>query len=327
MIIHEARGDLVALAKNPMPTSPNVGIMTADGGMPLRYAFWQATRSPLRGTVCIVQGRGEFIEKYFEVIADLRRRGYAAAIFDLRGQGGSGRVLANRRKGYVRDFAEYDRDVARFMREIVQPNCPPPYFAIGHSLGGHILARMAMAPECPFQRAILTAPMIAFADEKVGFPQGLARAYVVAATLAGFGGAYVLGGSDQSEEEVLPFESNSLTTDPDRWARSKAVLEAAPDLGLGSPTNAWVRAAYRSIRRLARPEVPSRVKVPMLVFAASDDRIVSTDATENLATRLKVGAYILLSPSRHEILQERDAVRQRFWATFDAYLASESLAA
>ena len=114
--------------------------------MKLRFARWDATRGPRRGTVCLFGGRGEFIEKYFEVVADLRRRGFAVATMDWRGQGGSGRALSNPRKGHVRDFAQYDNDLFRFMKEIVLPDCPPPFTALAHSMGANILIRNAGKP-------------------------------------------------------------------------------------------------------------------------------------------------------------------------------------
>jgi lysophospholipase len=42
--------------------------------------------------------------------------------------------------------------------------------------------------------------------------------------------------------------------------------------------------------------------------------------TETFASRLKSGAPIVLAKSKHEILQETDEIRGRFWAAFDAYL-------
>ena len=87
----------------------------------MRYARWEPTRGPQRGTVCVFTGRAEMIEKYFEVVADLRRRGYHAVVMDWRGQGGSWRPLRNPHKGWIRDFSEYERDLACFMREVVLP--------------------------------------------------------------------------------------------------------------------------------------------------------------------------------------------------------------
>ena len=105
------------------------------------------------------------------------------------------------------------------------------------------------------------------------------------------------------------------------------VLEAAPALGLGSPTVAWLRAALRSIARLTAPHYPFRVEVPLLLFAAGMDTVVSTQAIEEFALRLKVGTHVLIPQARHEILQETDELRQRFWAAFDAYLGVDVAAA
>ncbi len=138
--------ELVTLAKNPVPSGATVGSFKGYDGARLRYARWDATRMPRRGTVCLFGGRTEFIEKYFEVIADLRRRGFAVATMDWRGQGGSQRMLANPRKGHVRGFWEYDRDLIRFMKDIVLPDCPPPFIGLAHSMGGNVLLRNATMP-------------------------------------------------------------------------------------------------------------------------------------------------------------------------------------
>ena len=62
------------------------------------------------------------------------------------------------------------------------------------------------------------------------------------------------------------------------------------------------------------------MRIPLLLVAAGDDRIVSSPSIEQFTSRLKIGARVVLAGSRHEILQERDEIRQRFWAAFDAYL-------
>ena len=95
---------------NPVPKGAVVDTLTTDDGVELRYARFPPNRSPVRGTVVLLHGRTEFIEKYFETVNDLRRRGFAVATFDSRGQGGSSRLLGNSRKGHVRDFADHVND-------------------------------------------------------------------------------------------------------------------------------------------------------------------------------------------------------------------------
>jgi lysophospholipase len=318
--------ELVALAKNPAPSGATTGVFKSSGGARLRYARWEPTRPPKRGTVCVFQGRGEFIEKYFEVVADLRRRGFAVATMDWRGQGGSSRALFNPCKGYVRSFSEYDQDLTHFMKEIVLPDCQPPFIALAHSMGGHILLRNATLSGSWFSRMVLSAPMIAIAESRLGFPQAVSRVYAEVLGGLGLGSMYVRGGNDLPIE-LGPFEDNPLTSDRERYLRNRMVIESAPPLGLGSPTIAWLRAGLRSISRLTAPDYPLRVQVPLLLFAAGMDTIVSTQAIEEFALRLKVGTHVLIPQARHEILQESDELRQRFWAVFDAYLGVDATAA
>jgi lysophospholipase len=61
-----------------------------------------------------------------------------------------------------------------------------------------------------------------------------------------------------------------------------------------------------------------------LLFAAGNDTVVSTRAIEDFAVGAKVASSILMPGSRHEILQESDSVRTRFWAAFDAYLGVDT---
>src|SRR3954470_3191537 len=92
-------------------------------GVRLRGARFSADPAvPARGLCLLLNGQTEFIEKYFEVIDELRRRGFAVATLDWRRQGGSDRLLQDdSRKSYVKDFGEYDQDLAAFLSQIVAP--------------------------------------------------------------------------------------------------------------------------------------------------------------------------------------------------------------
>ena len=80
--------ELIGTTRNPVPNGAVAGVFNARGGIRIRYARWDTTAERRLGTVCLFHGRAEFIEKYFETITDLRRRGFAVATMDWRGQGG-----------------------------------------------------------------------------------------------------------------------------------------------------------------------------------------------------------------------------------------------
>ena len=83
---------LVSIPANPVPDNVVTGTIKTPDGVSLRFARW-APPPGRKGTVVVLQGRAEFIEKYFETVRDLRARGFAVATFDWRGQGLSDHAL------------------------------------------------------------------------------------------------------------------------------------------------------------------------------------------------------------------------------------------
>lgn len=307
--------ELVSIPENPVPDGATVGQLRTGDGVHLRYARWPAPPGR-KGTVCIFPGRAEFIEKYFEVVTDLRARGFATAVLDWRGQGLSDRALSDRRKGHVRNFSEYDSDLEAFMQDVVLPDCPPPYFALAHSMGGPILIRAAQRGRRWFQRTVLSAPMLGLAGTG-----GSAWAPFTARWLRriGAGRSYVPSGG-ATVIFSLPFDGNVLTSDPVRYARSGQIVAAAPNLALGSPTVAWLDSAYDAMTEMATPAYPLRLRHPILIVGAGQDGVVSNTAIERFAIRLRAGSHIMIPGARHEILMEQDRFRGQFWAAFDAFI-------
>src|SRR5262244_2287171 len=181
---------LVSIPANPVPENVVSGTIKTPDGVELRFARW-APPAGRKGTVCVFPGRTEFIEKYFETVRDLRARGFAVAALDWRGQGLSQRALSDRNRGHVASFADYLTDLETFMKEVVLPDCPPPLFALGHSMGATVLIRAAYRGRRWFDRMVLSAPMIVLAGRAAS-----RGAKITARTLRylGMGGAYIPGG-------------------------------------------------------------------------------------------------------------------------------------
>ncbi|RQH05892.1 alpha/beta hydrolase [Bradyrhizobium sp. RP6] len=311
---------LVSIPSNPVPENVVSGTIRTPDGAELRFARW-APPANRKGTVCVFTGRGEQIEKYFETVRDLRDRGFAVAMIDWRGQGHSSRRLRDPRKGYVRDFSDFEIDVETFVQQVVLPDCPPPFFALAHSMGGTVMLRVAHAGKRWFDRMVLSAPMIDLPGRTTSFP---VRALLKTMRLLGQGGRYVPGGSDRLTG-LDPFINNPLTSDPVRYARNAAILEEDPTLGLASPTVAWADTAFRAMHTFKRVNYPSQIRQPILMLAASNDSVVSTAAIEEFAYHLRAGSHLVIAGAKHEILQEQDRYRSQFWAAFDAFVPGTPL--
>ncbi|MEJ0052878.1 MAG: alpha/beta hydrolase [Methylovirgula sp.] len=307
--------DLISIPANPVPDGAIVTTLTAQDGVNLRVARWEG-RPTQRGTVVILAGRAEFIERYFETVAELLARGFAVVALDWRGQGLSERQLRNSRKGHIDDFEIYERDLVALRDQILTPLCPKPWFALGHSMGAAVLLAQAHAGRSPFARLVLTSPMIDL--YLLRFKAG-ARLFIEGLDIIGLGGSYIPGASGRSIY-LRPFAQQVLTSDETRYARTVATLNAAPQLAIGGPTVSWANAALRLMRQFENPDYARRTLTPALVIAVGADRIVATPAIEAFASRLKAGHFITLPQARHDILMERDVFRSQFWAAFDAFI-------
>ncbi len=235
---------------------------------------------------------------------------------DWRGQGHSSRQLPDPRKGHVESFSEFETDVETFMQQVVLPNCPPPYFALAHSMGGARLLRVAHSGKRWFERTVLVAPMIGFPRARASLPL---RVLIRTLRRAGLGNNYVPG-SNIDRAQPSGFAGNPLTSDPQRYARNAAIIEADPTVGIGSPTVAWLDAAFETMVEFHGADYPAQIDQPVLILAAGADTIVSVAAIKRFAARLPSGSHRVIEGAKHEILQEQDGYRAQFWAAFDAFV-------
>lgn len=301
---------------NPIPENAVAGRLVMRDGVSLRYARFAATGRPLKGTVIIVTGRNEYIEKYFETIRDLSKRGLGTLIFDLRGQGLSDRLIADPAKGFVRDFNDYVGDVEEIFEQVALPDCRGPYFLLGHSIGALIGLMAAPGLVNRVRRIVLMTPLLGYPQ----LPVSTVTLRRVTGLLRGIGLGRMYMSQVRDRRAAVPFAANKLTTDHERYERNLTIRRLHPELGLAGPTASWLHASCRAIEAVNDPDFLARVNVPTLIMAAGADEVVSTPAIEHLITRLRAGSLVTIDGARHELLQESDLYREQALAAFDAFV-------
>jgi len=290
-------------------------------GATLRAARFEAAPDvPARGTCVLLNGQTEFIEKYFEVIDELRGRGFAVATMDWRGQGGSGRMTEDSRKSFVGDFSEYDEDLDTLMNWIVAPMLGPGEkpAALAHSMGAHILLRRLARRPASFGPCVLSAPMIgiSFRGQKEMLVRQVTRYHLWRGKQANW-----VWGMEGRDPHKVTFATQLVTSDPQRFERTQALLREQPDLRLAGATWGWLAAALRSMDWL-KPQA-ANITTPLLMVGAGKDRICVTADTKAFAARAPHADYVEIAEAEHEILMERSAIRARFWAAFDAFMGKQ----
>ena len=304
------------------PPGGSIGSLTAEDGSRLRYGVWRLPETETRGTVVLLHGRTEFIEKHFETIADLLKRGLSVFTLDWRGQGLSDTMNGEVLKGHVGDYLHYVEDLKQFMDSLVLAQKSGPLYLLAHSMGGHVALRYFHDNPGVVERAVLCAPLVRLMPGRV--PGMITRLVARVVAAAGFHTRYVPGHAVYwaSREN---FGDNPLTSDPNRYNIAAEWVRHEPALAVGPPTIGWLGAMFNSISALHRPGYAAEIRTPTLMVVGGRDSVVSADAARDYSTRLGDGDFLLMREASHEILHERDEIREAFWAAFDRFIGLEGL--
>jgi lysophospholipase len=169
-----------------------------------------------------------------------------------------------------------------------------------------------------FAKTILCAPMLDI--NTAPMPKYLARLFSRWLRRAGFGRAKIVG-AGYFDPYGHDFEHNQLTSDTRRFHHMQQTIAGNPALVASHVTNGWLAAAFDSIDILHGPGFNRGIHTPMLIAMAGRDRIVVNQATLQFAAHLPYCKTLAIEGSRHEILQERDVLRSRFWEAFEGFVA------
>lgn len=305
---------------NEIPPNSAVGYFKSFDGLQLRYGVFKIGADIERGTICLFGGRSEPIEKYFETIKKLQKRGFCVVMMDWRGQGLSDRLTKSRRKGHIENFDHYVKDIDFLMNKIVKVNCPAPYNAVAHSLGGINLTQFVASAngQTMFSKMVLISPFYNF---DLSFIKALITK-LVAATMVKLGGgelkATFLEGSPK--EHRIFDENNLISSDQKRVEREKNIIMANVNLALGAPTFGWLNAAFMAIKKVNRQKFLARVKTQILIVMGLDDHLVSQQAIVDVADNLQNCQLVKIDNGRHELLMENDEIIAATWAAIDQFL-------
>lgn len=274
-------------------------------GLRLRLAVWE--NSAAKGTIFLLPGRTEYVEKYGLAAAEMAQRGFAVISIDWRGQGLSEGRLADPMVGHVDDFAEYQCDLNAMLDAAQTMGLPEPFYLIAHSMGGCIGLR-GLIGKHPFQAAAFTAPMWGIALSTWMRP--LANMIATASGWFGLSHIYAPGTGATSYVNEAAFLGNVLTNDSDMWAYMGKQTANHPALALGGPSIAWAKAAMRECHALTMMQSPD---VPCYVALGTSEKVVDPMPIHARMSVWRQGQLDLYAGLEHEIMMEGPAARTRFY--------------
>lgn len=257
------------------------GILSSPDGTRLFYRAL-VTNMP-KMPVVVTHGFAEHSGRYEEVMESLAKAGFAPLAFDLRGHGKS-----DGKRGYINRFEEYLEDleaVAAFARTRYNSRC---IISLGHSMGGLIAARHALAHPKSVQGLILSSPLFGIRVHVPGWKKQLG--HVMSRLLPAFS---------------MPndIDAGNLTHD-----KAKADMYRSDPLIFRHVCARW----FDEILRVTfASSSDRRVDMPLLLQLSEDDRIVSCDQSRAWFDQLEGTDKTLrvYDGFFHEIYNERERAR------------------
>ncbi|HEX8533069.1 MAG TPA: alpha/beta hydrolase [Allosphingosinicella sp.] len=303
--------------RRALPPQARVAVWQSGDTWPMRRLEWvQPEGRPVRGSLLLLGGRGDFIEKYVEPLAYWHARGWNVTSFDWRSQGESQGSIKG---GHLDSFDDVLSDGAALIEDWLQG--ARPHVAVGHSMGGHLLLRILAERRPPVAAAVLVAPMVGINSSPL--PPMLAQA--IAQNLTMFGRGRIPVWKHEGKLQKGSLRRKILTSCPKRYADELWWFEQRPAYSLGAPSWGWLAAAYRSIASLTAAKLRS-IDLPVLLLGTERDRLVSPGAIKWAAELLPNSELMMFPEAGHEILREADPIRIAALERIDRFLDERAAA-
>ncbi len=265
--------------------------------MRIRVAVWPGGSE---GTVMVLPGRTEFIEKYDHLASMLCTSGYTVVVNDWRGQGLSDRLVTDSSMGHVTDFKDYQTDLNTIVDFLKAQAVPEPLFQIAHSMGGCIGLRTLHEAD-HFKASIFSNPMW-----KIAGSNWTARTTARFMNSMGWGSRYVFGAGPQNYLKRANPTANQLTTCPDTFRYLRNQINIKPELNVGGPSWRWVNGAFRESIDLMRRPPPQKLA---LVLTGNHDTVVDNDTIRQYCSGWALSKLVEINEAKHEVLMERAPLR------------------
>ena len=277
------------------------GRLESFDGSKLYYAIYTCD-NPVRSMV-ILHGFTESVEKFAELSYYFMQTGCNIYLLEQRGHGRSDRSVDDLTLTHVAHFEDYVRDLEIFMEQVVPRDKPRCVYA--HSMGGAVATWYMEKYPFDFDKAILSAPMIA--PQRGGFPLWAAKlACMVPIGLGKSKKRTFISGEYPGHEEF----QNSFATSQARFDDYESLRTATPVFQNYSPTYRWTLEALRVTRKILKRGAPEGIQTEVLLLQGELDNVVVPEAQQKLIDRLPHGTLQKVMGAKHEIYRSHDAVLQ-----------------
>lgn len=285
----------MAAVSAQLASARHEGTFAGFDGASLYYEYFLSEGS--KGAVVIVHGLSEFTRKYYEFAWHLLNQGYDVFLYDQRCHGRSCRLTPHKDMIHVDAFSDYEKDLHCFVCDVVRKVTDGPLYLYAHSMGGAVAVQYLSRHPDTFRKAVLSAPMIEPLTGSVS--PAFARASLSAYLLVRSGKNKFWNGKEFDPD--YPFE-RSQDQSLARFRRNMEI-RLAEDCYQTTPQSVrWVQQSVMVRRKITGKRFLKKLRTPILMLCAADDRVVSSKAQADFAEKCPGCRRIVLPDTTHAML-------------------------
>lgn len=262
-----------------------------------------------RGTVAIVHGFTENVEKFSELIYSLLTHHFSVLAWDQRGHGRSWRAegLDDISLTHVDDFDEYVQDMAIVCEQVLS-QMPAPHRVFCHSMGGAVTALYLERHPGVFDRAVMSSPMIA--PDLKGLPRWAARLLCRVNLMTGRGKRRLMGTKPYEYPEAF---DTAPANGRARFDWYETLRRDHPEFRNNAPTYGWILQSIDVTDKILAPGQVERIDAEVVLYTAQLEDTVLTEPQARFIHRVPRGRQVTVSAAKHEIYRSEDPVLFPWW--------------
>ncbi|WP_375608308.1 MULTISPECIES: serine aminopeptidase domain-containing protein [unclassified Bartonella] len=269
----------------------------------IRFAITYPEVEKSKGTIVILKSYANTLEKYFLLINEISKRGFHTAIFDCFDQEKTSFKIRKQSRHHCFDINNDINDLYKFLKNIVYPNCPPPYSMLTYGIGGLIALSGLDLINHQFNRLLCVSPLFApFGNKTNSFQHKLTQ------FLSDIG----LG--------FIPVKNRKKLNKTKQKNIQLGHIHKVPLPSIKPPTSQWMASVFNTIDSMKRNVLHGNLRIPTLFILANQNNIANNIEVRQLCQHTRLTESITITGAELDTIMVNEDYKKQFLAAFDAFI-------